>query len=213
MKRKMIITICGVVILGSFLACNNDKRQSSTSNKSPDVPRGWSLGKGNEFIPKTKAEKNLVAQHSTYQSALFLGNTDELKRFFYKESLEYYKKFYPDYSLDEILDDFLSTISGDATKMLREYEDNGITFSIYIEDVVREVEYGNDLLYVYNVCGRLEGYIDDTLTYLHTEMPDITLGISHNKGKNWTFMSMTNEVPSILLMNYPQNIVDDVMGY
>ena len=214
---KKIVLIVIMTSLAQLLSCCNGRQstviQNAEAGDETNIPIGWASGKGEEFVPITKAEQNLVAQHDTYQSALFLGNVDEMKHFFYRESLEYYKKYFPEYSLNEILDEFLGNMSSDAMKMIREYENNGITFSLYIEKIIRKVEYGNDLLYVYNVCSRMEGYKNDTIAYLHTTEPDMTLGVSHNKGRNWTFISMTNDVPSILRMYYPQNVVDDVMGY
>lgn len=204
-------------------ACNNNTTTVSKAESSDTIgglnidhsnlPNGWALGKGNEFMPKTKAEQNLIAQNNTYNKALLCGNIDEMKRFFYKESLDYYKKYYPDYSDDEILDEFFSEMSGDFVNALNEYEKAGISYYLYVEDVLREIEYGNDYFYVFGICSRIEGYKHDTLTYLHSSESDLTLGVSHNNGKNWTFMAMTDEVPSILIMNYPQHVVDEVMGY
>ena len=136
-----------------------------------------------------------------------------MKSFFYKESLQYYQNYFPEYSIDEILDEFLESMCSDASKMVKEYEEKGITFSLYIENVIRKVEYGTDYLYVYNICSRMEGIKNDTITFLHSTEPDLTLAVSHNKGKNWTFMAMTNEVPSILRMYYPQDIINEVMDY
>ena len=217
MKKVVFIAI---LLMGNVMfSCGNNQTSANKkdndvkSEKNTKVPDGWAEGKGEEFVPKTKPEQNLVAQHDTYQRALFLGNIEEMKHFFYKESLEYYKQYFPGRSLDDILDEFLKDMSGDAMRAIREYEDNGVEFAIYIQDIVRRVEYGNDLLYVYNVACRLEGYKDDTLLYLHTKNPDLTLGVSHNKGKNCTFIAMTNEVPSILRMYYPQSVINEVMGY
>lgn len=219
MKQFFFITALTVVFLQ---ACNNTSLKSSCNdydtignvviNKSK-IPDGYASGKGTEFIPNTKAEHNLVSQSNTYNQALLNGNVDEMKRYFYKECLDYYKKYRPDLSTEEILDEFLSMISEDYIKTLHEYEKHGIEISMYINDIVRKVEYGDDYLYVYGICGRMGGYKNDSLVYLHSTMPDLTIGVSHNKGKNWTFMAMTDEVPSILVINYPQSVVDEVMGY
>ena len=218
--KTMYITLIAFLLL--FQACNNNTTKSKIETldtiggliiNSSNLPDGWVLGKGNEFVPKTKAEQNLIAQNNTYIRALLCGNIEEMKRFFYKESLDYYKKYYPDYSDDEILDEFFSEMSSGFVNALMEYEKSDISYNLYVDDVLREIEYGNDYLYVFGICSRIEGYKHDTLTYLHSSESDITLGVSHNNGKNWTFMTMTDEVPSILIMNYPQHVVDEVMGY
>lgn len=210
MACTMLLFSCG-----TGQSSSNEKLMANDVKDEIRIPDGWALGKGKEFVPATKAEQNLVSQQDTYQSALFHGNTEEMKYYFYKECLPYYQKYFPGYSIDEILNEFLESLSSDATKMIQACSEKGLNISMYIEDVVREVEYGSDYLYVYNICSRMEGVKKntDTITYLHSTEPDLTLAISHNKGKNWTFMAMTNEVPSILRMYYPQEIINKVMGY
>ena len=205
------------VMFMSLCACNNSgngKQDLDTDTGiSVNVPTGWELGEGSDYSPLNKAEENLIAQHKTYDQALIKGNVSEVKRFFYRESITYFKKYYPLYSDEEILDEFLSEVSADHNEKLSKLEEAGIYVSLYVGDILRKVVYNEDYLYVFGVHGRMEGYKNDSLVYLHTISPSLTLGVSHNKGKNWTFMAMTDETPSVLIMNYPQNIVDDVMGY
>ncbi|MBP5341799.1 MAG: hypothetical protein J6Y52_05525 [Bacteroidales bacterium] len=195
----------------ALLACSLVAVSCNTYNNSTDDD--WIYGKGNEYEPKTKVEQNLISQFCTYSAAFSMGNTNEMKRFFYMDAIEYYKQYFPGLNDEEVLDEFFKMMTGDAMNTLYALKDEGIDLSIYVEDVTNRIESGDEYLYVFDARYRVSRVLDDTLRYLHSPFFDKVLAVSHNKGRNWSFINMIEEMPTILLMNYPQSIVDDVMKY
>ena len=43
--------------------------------------------------------------------------------------------------------------------------------------------------------------------------PETNIGVSHNKGKNWTFLALTDDVPNILRMRFDEEIINKIMNY
>lgn len=167
------------------------------------------LGKIQEYKGKDKIENNLLSQIATYNSALFRGDKQNSVRYLYRDAIVYFRKFYPGYSDEAITDEFYKSISHSYVEQQNRFNEHGIDFSVVIPNFVRKITQGDNVFIVFNITSNV---CSKTL-YTHFADFEQTLGISHNGGKNWSFITINEDTPNILRLSNSEEIIDAVMGY
>ena len=99
-------------------------------------------------------------------------------------------------------------LSMQTIEHVKRFESHGIEINIVVSRLIRKVSQGENIFYVFEIVSNM---VNDNLQ-LHTT-PDLTLAVSSNSGKNWTFNAMNEDTPNILRISYSNDIVDKVMGY
>ena len=83
----------------------------------------------------------------------------------------------------------------------------GIDFNIIISDITNKVIEKEYIIISFEVTGvfiKGDQCIHDT--------PSTNIGISHNRGKNWTFFALTDDAPNILRMKFNEEIINKIMN-
>ena len=167
------------------------------------------LGKIQNYEGQDKIEKNLLSQIATYNSALMHGDKQNCVKYLYKDAIVYFRKYYHGFSDEAITNEFFKSISQSYVEQLNRFSEHGIEFSMVIPSFTRKIKQGDNLFIVFNITSNV---CSESL-YTHLTDYDQTLGISHNGGKNWCFITINEDTPNILRISNSEDIIDAVMGY
>jgi len=167
------------------------------------------LGKIQNYEGQDKIEKNLLSQIATYNSALIHGDKQNCVKYLYKDAIVYFRKYYHGFSDEAITNEFFKSISQSYVEQLNRFSEHGIEFSMVIPSFTRKIKQGDNLFIVFNITSNV---CSESL-YTHLTDYDQTLGISHNGGKNWCFITINEDTPNILRISNSEDIIDAVMGY
>lgn len=162
------------------------------------------------FFPDSmKVEQNLITQIDAYKSAFLHGDIMTCSKYIYPDAIKYCKKYYKGLSDEEIFLQFMKDISGNLQGMIDVCANKGIEVEIVNSNLLRKVEYDNDIIIVFNTT------VNFCSDYVYTYCKEMTreIGVSHNRGVNWFFFTANEDAPTILGMHYSQNVVNMVMGY
>ncbi len=176
-----------------------------------ELPDGLEYGKIESpiFPDSMKVENNLLLQVAAYNSAFVHGDVETCTKYLYPDAFNYYRKFFPQFSDEAVIKELFSTVSGEMQDMVKDWAHNGIDYQITVSNLIKKVNYKDDVIIVFNVASNL---LSEEV-YVHTTNLDKTIGISHNGGKNWWIMDDIDELPTILEMRYPQEVINAVMDY
>lgn len=167
------------------------------------------LGKIQQYVGKDKAERNLISQVATYNSALLHGDKQNCAKYLYKDAIVYFRKYYSGFSDDAITDELLQSVSQTYIGQLNKFQEHGIEFSLVVPNLIRKITQGDNIFIVFNITSNI---CSESL-YTHFSDYEQTLGISHNRGKNWSFITMNEDTPNILRISNSEDIIDAIMGY
>ena len=190
-----------VKIIPSPQIINSDE---ISKDKSVLVP-----GKIQNYEGQDKTEKNLLSQIATYNSALIHGDKQNCVKYLYKDAIVYFRKYYHGFSDEAITDEFFKSIYRSYVEQLNRFSEHGIEFSMVIPNLTRKIKQGENIFIVFNITSNV---CSESL-YTHFPDYDQTLGISHNGGKNWCFITINEDTPNILRISNSEDIIDAVMGY
>lgn len=161
------------------------------------------------FPDSMKIEQNLLRQIDTYNSAMLHGDVNTCGKYLYPDAFDYCRKYYPDFSDEEVMKEFFKNISAEMLNALNICSKNGIDFEIVVYNLERKIKYKDDVIIVFNVTSNL----CSNDVYTHYTNLDKTIGISYNRGTNFWFMNNHDDLPTILSMHYPQKVVNAVIEY
>ncbi|MCH5308367.1 MAG: hypothetical protein J1E58_00795 [Prevotella sp.] len=186
----------------------NDSIQVIECITDKKIPDGFTLGKVMECKGHNKEEENMLSQFRSYNLALLRGDIDNAIHYQYPDAAKYFKEYYPGESNDGVMRKLFEEFSMHAIEQVKRFENHGIEINIVVSRLIRKVTYGENIFYVFEIVSNM---VNDNLQ-LHTT-PDLTLAVSSNNGKNWTFNAMNDDTPNILRISFSNEIVDKVMGY
>lgn len=220
---KNIMLMIPIVVALSLVACKQETKglrveeysavptivESPISKK--ELPSNLQYGKilSPVFPDSMRAESNLLRQVASYNSALLHGDINTCSKYLYPDAFKYCKRFYPDYPDEEIIKDFFKSESEDLKESLSKWAKQGIDVQIIVSNFERKIEFQDDIIITFNVTTNL---CSDEV-YIHFAESEKTIGISHNNGTNWWFMNNHDDLPAILAMHYPQEVINAVMNY
>ena len=167
------------------------------------------LGKIQNYEGKDKIEKNLLSQIATYNSALMHGDKQNCIKYLYKDAIIYFRKYYQEFSDEAITEEFFKKISRSYVEQINRFREHGIELSLVIPNFTRKIQQGDNIFIVFNVTSN----VCSKSLYTHMADFDPTLGISHNRGKNWSFLTINEDTPNILRISNSDDVIDAVMGY
>lgn len=209
------------ILLSLFIGCGNTGTKSNinveefndsvsiieciTDKKNPD---GFNLGQVVDCKGNNKEEENMLSQFRSYNLALLRGDIDNAIHYQYPDAAKYFKKYYLGESNDVVMRKLFEDLSMQTIEGVKRFESHGIEINIVVSRLIRKVTYGENIFYVFEIVSNM---VSDNLQ-LHTT-PDLTLAVSSNNGKNWTFNAMNDDTPNILRISFSNEIVDKVMGY
>lgn len=182
----------------SVIECVTDKK----------IPDGFTLGRVVDCKGHSKEEENMLSQFRSYNSALLRGDIDNAIHYQYPDAAKYFKKYYPGESYDGVMRKLFEDLSMQTIEGLKRFESHGIEVNIVVSRLIRKVTYGENIFYVFEIVSNM---VSNNLQIYTT--PDLTLAVSSNNGKNWTFNAMNEDTPNILRISHSNEIVDKVMGY
>lgn len=187
---------------------SSDKESSQITTSQDSLPEGWYNETLTPYTGKDRAEKNMISQMNTYNNALFKGDINNASLYIYPDGIKYYRRYYPELSDKAII----QTIYKDVSKMYQTlkttYDKKDIDYSIIVSNITSRVVDKEYIIITFEVVGVLtqgEKCIHDT--------PETNIGISYNKGKNWTFLALNDDVPNILRMKFNEEIINKIMNY
>lgn len=211
MKYYYVLLLTLVIV-----SCNSNQQKSSSSNKETpqlstaqdSVPEGWYNETLTPYTGKDKAEKNMISQMNTYNQALLRGDINNASLYIYPDVIKYCKKYYPELSDRAIIQTLYKDMSEMYHTLKTTYDEKGIDYNIIISNITNRVADKEYIIITFEVVGVLtqgEKCIHDN--------PETNIGVSHNKGKNWTFLALTDDVPNILRMRFDEEIINKIMNY
>lgn len=195
-----------LLLLLIAVSCNSNQHQSSTDQDS--LPKGWYDDTLTPYTGKDKAEKNMISQMNTYNQALFRGDIDNASLYIYPDVIKYCKKYYPELSDRAIIRTLYKDMSEIYHTLKTTYDEKGIDYNIIVSNITNRVTDKEYMIITFEVVGILtqgEKCLHDT--------PETNIGISYNKGKNWTFLALNDDVPNILRMKFNEEIINKIMNY
>ena len=122
--------------------------------------------------------------------------------------IKYCKKYYPELSDRAIIQTLYKDMSEMYHTLKTTYDEKGIDYNIIVSNITNRVADKEYIIITFEVVGVLtqgEKCIHDN--------PETNIGVSHNKGKNWTFLALTDDVPNILRMRFDEEIINKIMNY
>lgn len=182
----------------SVIECKTDKI----------IPADYSLGQVVDYKGRNKEEENMLSQFRSYNKALLRGDIGNAIHYQYPDAAKYFKKYYPGESEDGVMRRLFEDLSMQTIEQVKRFESHGVELNIAVSRLVRKVSQGNNIFYVFEIVSNM---VNENLQLYTT--PDLTLAVSTNNGKNWTFNAMNDDTPNILRISYSDEIVDKVMGY
>lgn len=187
----------------------NEEVQVVEYKTDKEIPNEVSVGEVIQYQGKNKVERNMLSQFSSYNSALLSADVDNAAHYQYPDAAKYFRRFYPGKSDKEITKAFFQEVSGMLREAARKFAEHGTSMNIVASKLHRKVEQGDAIIYVFDT---VINYGNKKLK-LHST-PELTVAISLNGGKNWTFNTMNDEnVPNMLRLRFSDEVVDRVMGY
>lgn len=222
MQKKILI------LLFIFLICYGC--QIKESNLKIEYPEGEALvehidRKDNPQLPnftygrilepykgKDKAENNMIRQVNTYSNALLRGDTDAAREYFYKDATVYYRNYYPNsFSDTDIENDFFKNSVDSIAPFCKKAVREGLTVDNIVFNIERKISFGETLIMVFNIVTTI--YNEKMSIFTSPNHDSITIGISLNNGKNWSFLALTDDSPNILRLRFDKNIINHIMDY
>ena len=211
MKYYYVLLLTLVIV-----SCNSNQQKSSSSNKETpqlstaqdSVPEGWYNETLTPYTGKDKAEKNMISQMNTYNQALLRGDINNASLYIYPDVIKYCKKYYPELSDRAIIQTLYKDMSEMYHTLKTTYDEKGIDYNIIVSNITNRVADKEYIIITFEVVGVLtqgEKCIHDN--------PETNIGVSHNKGKNWTFLALTDDVPNILRMRFDEEIINKIIKY
>ncbi len=209
--------ICYVLLLTLVIfSCNNNQHNSSSSDKGAtlfstvqdSVSEGWYNETLTPYTGKDKAEKNMISQMNTYNNALFRGDIDNASLYIYPDGIKYYRKYYPEISDKAIIQTIYKDVSEMYQTLKTTYDKKGIDYNIIVSNITNRVEDREYIIITFEAVSVLtqgEKRIHDN--------PETNIGVSHNKGKNWTFLALIDDTPNILRMRFDEETINKIMNY
>lgn len=221
MERKEI-HLCFLAIATLLLgSCAHSQKQSDVQveefnieanvkecNTDKTIPNGLILGEVIYYEGKNKEEMNMLSQFKSYNNALWRGDIDNAILYQYPDAAKYFMKYYPGENEDGVMRKIFEDMSMQTIEQAKRFESHGVDLSIVVSRPIRKVMQGDNILYVFEIVSNM---VNENLQIHST--PDLTLAVSTNQGKNWTFNAMNDDTPNILRISYSKDIVDKVMGY
>jgi len=177
------------------------------SHTNQQTPSGFYLGEIINYRGKTSQEISLLWQFSEYNNALLKGEIDKAMQYYYPGAVKYYKLYFEGEEETVVMQRLIKEFSNDLIETAKQLENQGISIDIVISRPIRKVVQGETIFIVFEIATNL---VSEELQ-IHTT-PDLSVGISIDNGKNWTFNAMNEDLPNILRMSYSNEIVDTIMG-
>ena len=168
-----------------------------------------SLGKIQNYEGKDKVEKKLLSQIASYHSALLNADKQNCVNYLYKDAIVYFRKYYQGDSDDTIIYELFKDMSQMLVEQSNKYRKHGIEFRLVVPNLIRKIKQEDNIFIVFNITTNI---CSETL-YTHFEDYEQTLGISHNGGKDWSFITINEDLPNILRISNSEDIIDAIMGY
>ena len=150
----------------------------------------------------------MLNQFESYNTALLRRDIDNAIHYMNPDTVKYFRKFSPQKTDDAIMHKFFESMSQTMIGQINRFRNHGVELEIIVSRIIRKVTQGENIFFVFEIVSNM---YNDNLQ-LHTT-PDLTLAISINGGKNWTFSAMNNDTPNILRVSFSDEVVDSVMGY
>ena len=172
------------------------------------IPNGLILGEIMYYEGKNKEEINMLSQFKSYNNALWRGDIDNAIHYQYPDAAKYFMKYYPGESEDGVMRNIFEDMAMQTIEQVKRFKSHGVELSIVVSRPIRKVVQGENIFYVFEIVSNM---VNENLQIHST--PDLTLAVSTNKGKNWTFNTINDDTPNILRISYSNDIVDKVMGY
>lgn len=211
MKRMNYVLL--IIFAGLFVACMNSQNSNSAKNEKvkgteKPVPEGWLYGSASPYLAKDEVERNLINQVNAYKKAMSVGDVNDCSKYLYGDIIRYYKRRYPELPEDEIVELLLKRNMGILANAQESYSKAGLSYDIIVNNVIKRISEEESIIILFTVTGVLS----NNEKAIHTE-PEVTIGISSNKGKDWHFMGFADEVQDILRMKFNEETVNEIMNH
>lgn len=221
MKKSYLL--CFALFIG-FISCNTTNENQDIYSKEYNIPLNIEESPSNPYalppglvtgkiispiLPDSmKIEKNMLSQMQTYIAALSVGNIDEAFRYTYPEAFKYFRGYFPDMSNDAVKE-FMFEEASKFREAIEIFSDKGIHIEIIPAQLIRKIQSGDNIIIVYSTTSN----VFSEKVYSHFDSFENNIAISQDGGKHWTFMTEYEATPTILRMKFPNQIVNEIMGY
>ena len=141
-------------------------------------------------------------------AAIFLGDFDSASTYLCDDAFNYFKK-----QLGEEKDkrSIIQELFKGAVEASNLYKNNNVEMQFVVYDIIRSVDLGETQIKVFTGAMNLITDKKSINTYDENEPP--TIAISNNSGRNWTFMAVNDNTPTILSMRFKHDEINSIMGY
>jgi len=227
MKTLFFLTKQKILLISITIACLLNSCGNSVSNhvdtnseknaelSSEVISKLESIGFVREYTPyiaKNKIEQNIISQMGSYINALLRLDFDNATNYVYKDIITYLKKFYPGFTIKDFFE-----VSSEPIIGLQQISDNlGLNFNVVVSSIDKIIERDNVMFCSFGTGMLLHRRFDSGKEYNFYQPPTrdhYTIGVSFDKGKNWSFVAKSDDTPNILRMRFSNKIISEIMGY
>ena len=172
--------------------------------------KGFEVG----FVEQTKntygdVENNMIAQFTEYADAISKGDSKKCFQYLNKDFLKHYQQLAEAdgerFSIDEIGEEMAESMN----ELQARFKNSGIKVTMVIPSLIRRIDDGDNIFIVFtNVMN-----LTKDGNSLHISPLEQSIGISNNKGNNWTFVGFEDDIANVLNKVYSEDVVNAVMDY
>ena len=194
---------------------NNSQVKSTDTDNSNPLPEGYSWGQAKPYVGKNAIEKNIIRESSNYYNALLNGDIDKAVSYFYPDVIAYNKKLYPDDFADnnDVTHEIIKYLSDNLINLNKDYNDYGMETDFMVCNIDKIIETDEAILCVFGVTTQVYYEKSKGEKYFHStpSLEDYQIGVSFNKGKDWTFMTLTEDTPNILQLRFSKSVINKII--
>jgi hypothetical protein len=220
----LIFAISSFYLLLSCNDLNNNSTEpkkdlstkSANDKNANSLPDGYHWGQAKPYVGKNAIEKNIIRESSNYYEAMLNGDIDRAVSYVYSDAIAYNKKLYSDDFADnnDITNETIKHLSDYLINMNKGYSDYGMELDFIVCSIDKIIETDEAVLCAFGVTTQVYYEKAKGEKYFHSTPPleDYQIGISLNKGKNWSFMTLQEDASNILQQRFSKDIINQIIN-
>lgn len=190
------------------IAMTLKEEEPESSESGFQLAPGYYFGEVTEHIPKNKLEKTLLDQANDYNTLLLDLNIKKFKKYIYIDAVRFMAQHFPDsYTDDQIISAMYKTVDQQIRgKSVREVmKEKGAEFLVTsIEEPIME---GNKILVNFDIQLNFKAKGKNIYS-----KADKTIGISLDNGRNWAFISYSDNSREILRKRFKTITINKLLN-
>ena len=155
-------------------------------------------------------ETQMLSQFKDFTNAMSNGDYDKCLEYINKDALKHIQKLAAAEGEHFELHEIAQMMSEEIKNIQEHFKQREVEISMVVPSLIRKIEDSDNIFIVFNNTTNLTGKNGKSF---HISPIEKTLGISTDKGSNWSFITFDDEIPNMLSGVYNQEIINAIMDY